>query len=310
MPLALRPLLGFVSVAATTSLASGPAAATATMEGTVSADYVVQSVGPHGHEQVAAWFEVDAVQNHYPGPLDSPPLALVLRLKRDHGPGSWGEDVAWLPIGRLAPGERLTDIDGWVWAFDAIAGDYVAELRLVEDTRDARLQDAHELQPDLRWRGGIDLRGPMRIDFDGYGGIRARFESIRNRRFDGYSGDLKLTLYRTHDTGPAAAGEFVCDRYLPGLYAGESVHQAEMFCDDVHGDPHPWTYHLSIAPAGESDGDTLSESRPEHAPIVAGASVPSTLLTLLLLAAIRRACAPRATDSRMRALPRARSSVG
>ena len=250
------------------------------------------------------------MRNHYPGPLDSPPLALVLRLTRGSRPDAHGQDVAWLPIGRLAPGEHRHAIDDWAWALDAPAADYVLHLLLVEDTREARVLDSRELHPALRWRGGIDLQGPLRIAFDGYGGVLAEFHGIRNRRFDGHSGDLYLQLYRTRRPGPAAAGEFVCEQRLAGLYAGEGFDHPRLDCALPPGDPDPWTYHLFINDGRHADGDTLTETVPDHGVAAAGSLPPGVLIVALLLAALRRACAHAITDSRMRALQRARSSVG
>ena len=96
---------------------------------------------------------------------------------------------------------------------------------------------------------------------------------------------------------------------LPTIFAATEPPE-RLDCALPPGDPDPWTYHLFINDGRHADGDTLTETVPDHGVAAAGSLPPGVLIVALLLAALRRACAHAITDSRMRALQRARSSVG
>ena len=288
---AATPWIGLLLLSAL-ALYSSRSAAQAYFDGAISTDYDIGYVTDDGYEDVSTWISIDAIHNDTPGPMSSPPLAVVVRLSQSEHPADAGYDVAWWPLGRLAPGESLVDLHTEIWSDDIPAGEYYVHTLLVEDTGWNDIIDAHTESWTRIWRGGIELRGELYVDRSYPYELYFEVPGISNNLLYDSSDRLELRFYATTAPGPAADGYTLCSFSLDGLWAGDSYSRSSYRCDinaPLYDDER---VHVEIRERGAPAGDTLSEkdwgySEPD-AYLYAGSLSPMAMMVLLSLMGLRR----------------------
>lgn len=248
--------------------------------GSTNVDYDVASITSDGFEEISTWVSVDGVRNAFPGPLDSPPLAVQVIASQSPDPRDSGSEIGWWPLGSLRPGEDRIPGHREFVAPDLRAGDYWLHLRLVEDRPGEPLLDARTSDRVRRWRGGVDLRGRLFVDRSDPFDVLVSVPEIHNRQLGGDSGRLELRLYRTIEPGPRGDAITLCRYTLDPLLAGERFIDTQVSCRPPEGLPDNEHLHADIRPLGSPQGITLTDP-PHSAPTVYAGSTGALALLLL-----------------------------
>lgn len=226
------------------------------MDGAVALDYYIAGVDADGYERPEVEFYVERVVND--GFKSSGPLSLSGWLTRAPAASGAGTEAGYLVLGTL-PGNSATRIWNTVPAEDAVPGEYYVHALLQDDRYPGTYEDSRNLPPRLLWRGGLEAAGPLRLSV--YGDrLSVDFHELRNNRLDSrYTNDIVLTLYATYGFGPASDGRVLCQRIVPGIYAGDVSYGAGFDCWPSAIPDGEYTLHLEVAEAGGRGGSsTLS----------------------------------------------------
>lgn len=265
--------------------------AQAHFDGNITADYDVSRVSPDGFEEVSSWVSIEAIHNDTPGPARSAPLALVIRLSRSELASDVGFDVAWWPLGSLAPGESLNNLYTELAADDIPAGEYFVHTLLVTDDAWQDVLDSRSEPWTRVWRGGIDLRGELYVDRSSPYEIYIEIPEIRNQLLYDHSLPLELRVYATYAAGPAADGSTLCAFSIDGLAVGDSYLHSGYSCDlstPLYDDER---VHVELREQGAPVGDTASEKYrvyDDSEVYVYAGSLPIASIVLLGLLGLQR----------------------
>lgn len=244
------------ALAGVLALAAGTATAAVYMDGEVTLDYYIADVDADGYERPEAEFYVERVVND--SLSSSGPLSLSGWLTRDPAAGGAGTEAGYLPLPPL-PGSSAREVWDWADAEDAVPGEYYVHALLQDDRYPNTFEDSRSLPPRLLWRGGLEAAGPLQLSV--YGDrLGVDFNQLRNNRLDSvYTGDITLTLYATYGFGPASDGHVLCERIVPGLYAGDVRYNAGFDCWPNAIPDGEYSLHLMVAENGGRGGSsTLS----------------------------------------------------
>jgi hypothetical protein len=249
---------GFTRCAALAAalLFGGPAAAAVYMDGEVTLDYYVAEVDADGFEFTDVDLYAQRVVND--GAQRSGPLSLSGWLTGTASPAGDGTEIGYAPIGTIPAFSSLHDVAATAPADDATPGEYYTHVLLQDDDFPGTYEDARTLSPRLLWRGGLEAAGPLTVE--AYGGgtdVAVDFAQLRNNRIDSrYTNDILLRLYATAAFGPAADGYVLCDRTVPGLYAGDWRNAPGFDCALRVIPDGDYTVHLMVAELGGRGGSS------------------------------------------------------
>lgn len=231
---------------------SGTAQATPYLDGVVGFDYYVAGVDPDGFEWVDADLYAEAVVND--SASRSGPLSLAGWLTRGPSPAGAGLEAGYTPIGTI-PGFGEVAVYDTVPADDVPPGEYHVHMLLQDDRYPGTWEDQRSLPPTLLWRGGLEAVGPLRLYQYASGWLEVDFDRLDNRRLDGrYTNPVVLRLLATYGFGPASDGLVLCEKSLPGLYAGDSRLSPGFGCHPATAPDGEYTLHLEVAEAGGRGG--------------------------------------------------------
>lgn len=251
--------LATAAVAVLTGGASGTAFAQAHFFGNVTADYDVSHVNSNGYEDVSSWVSIEGIHNDTPGPASTPSLAVVVRLSQSEFPEDAGYDVAWWPLGSLAPDENLNELYSELAADDIPAGEYFVHTLLVTDDTWGEVLDSRSEPWTRVWRGGINLKGDLYVDRSYPYELYAEIPEIRNNLLYDHSLPLNLRFYATWEDGPAADGTTLCEFSLDGIAVGERLFNSSYSCDLNSALYDDERVHVELREQGAPQGDTASE---------------------------------------------------
>lgn len=279
----MRAVISYPMLRAVCAAALGLAATTvqAGFAGDVSASYDVARVDRDGFEYSSTWVSIDHIENDYPGPLDSPPLAVLVMASASSDPRDAGTELGWWPLGRMAPGQVWDDLHTELDSPDLRAGEYWVHTLLVEDRAGEPIVDSRTNAWSQIWRGGIEAVGPLYVDRYDPWSPYFDLPDIVNRQFGGYSGPLELRFYRTLEEGPAGDAITLCRFEISGLYADEHYGRSSYSCDLETPLPDHERVHVEVRAIGSPEGATASEEISDYGPAVYAGSLSWSWLALL-----------------------------
>lgn len=243
-----------------------PGLAGAGFLGDLSVDYDVARVDDNGYEYSSTWLSVDHVENDFPGPMDSPPLAILVIASDSADPSVIGTELGWWPLGPMHPGEVRSDLHTEFDSPELRAGEYWIHTLLVEDRSGEPIVDSRTDAWSLIWQGGIEAVGPLFVDRQDRWRPYFELADITNRQFGGFSGPLELRFYRTLEDGPAGDAITLCRFELAGLYAGEHYGRSSYSCELESPLPDIERVHVEVRASGSPDGSTASEELTNFTP--------------------------------------------
>lgn len=247
------------AVAGSLFLLSGAARPAVWMDGEVTLDYYVADVDTEGFELTDAELFVERIVND--GAAASGPLSLSGWLTGQPSPAGAGDEAGYAPLGSIPGHSTLLDTWETVAADDVAPGEYFPHVLLQDDDYPGTFEDARSLAPLLLWRGGLEATGPLYlVPYAGGYDVTVDFAALRNNRLDSrYTNDIVLTLYATYGYGPASNGYTLCERVVPGLYAGDWRNMPDFDCALSPVPDGVYTVHLQVAEDGGRGGhSTLS----------------------------------------------------